>query len=563
MSNIKEASQLLKKFTILFLAIIFVLAMLPFEQPAEASANYTYVKANYNETADKKGNVTRTLKTVTVMSSTGKYVNFSVDNSTLYYVNNTKTTISGLKAGMKVTVYASGTKATKIQGTTNNGSGAIVANSKQILGAVTEIDPNGLYIKVKPDGGSNQMYTVNYNTGFFKDSNSVDLDVLYVGDRVRLKFASANTKTVSQVEIVSSSSILVQDLYKAKLNTVNTGNNTITVKNSHPLLNWEFGTAVSQAQKTYTFTNNTSIYVGNTKITKAKLKNYQNSDLYFVTAKQFSKEIVNKIIVLKNNEFTFYQPVTSTDLTFNHFVLSNKRNLEYHKGSILIRNGRLIEPEGFNSMNSANSMVQTSAFVIADGVANPKYAHVVDITNDSLSAPNLAGHQLYFGMLDLADLDAYKLELTDVLQYKNNHWSKYNANSIFAFSNSTDATEFNNTLVFPEMELDSYEGDYGYFYVKNGHVQAIHFVGNDLGYAHLTTTGRIKSINSNTMTVNNASQWLESSGEWTYLGESEVDLDNIMFIKGGKVVDKTQLKSNDRVVLLMDENEHTHIVIVN
>lgn len=554
---------MLKKIGTFMLAIIFFLAVFPSEQPAEAAANYTYVKANYNETVDKKGAVTRTLKSVTVMTSKGKYVTYLVNNSTLYYVNNTKTTIGGLKAGMSVTVYASSNKATKIAANTNNGDGSIVAKSKQISGAVTEIDPNGLYIKVKPDNGSIQMYTVNNSTNYFKSNKSVDLDEMYVGDRVKLKFASTTTKTVSEIEIISSSAVLVQDLYKGELSAVNSSKSTMTVKNTHPLLNWQFGTAVSNTQKTFTFTNNTTIYVGNTKITKEKLKNYHNSEMYFVTSKQFSKEVVNKIIVLKNNEFTFYQSVTATDLPYNHFVLSNYGSLEYHKGSILIRNGRLIEPEGFNAMNSASSMAQTSAFVIADGVVSPKYAHVVQIANDGLSAPNLAGHQLYFGMLELADLDAYKLEVSTDFEYKNNSWKKSETSKVFGFSNSTDVTDFNGTIIVPEDELDGEELEYGYFYVKNGHVQAIHFVGDTKFADMLTGTGRIQSINSNTMIVENASQWLNNSGEWTYLGQTEVDLDNVMFIRNGKVVDKNQLKAKDRVMLMMDGNEHTHIVIVN
>lgn len=556
---------MLKKIVTLFLAITFVLAALPVEQPAEAAASYTYVKENYSETTDKKGNVTTTLNSVTVMTSAGKYVNFVVDKSTIYFINNTKTTIKGFKAGMKVTVYSGSKKATKITASTNSGNGAIVANSKHILGAVTEIDPNGLYIKVKPDGGQSTIYTVNYNTNYFKEKQAVNLSSLYVGDRVRLKFASANTKTVSEVEIINAAAILVQDLYKAQLNTVNTSKNSITVKNAQPLLNWEFGTSVSNAQKTFTFTDKTSIYLGNQKISKAQLKNYRENDLYFVTSKQFNKEVVSKIVVLKNNEFTFYQPITRVTLDFNHLMLSDWRNFEYHKGSILIRNGRLIEPEGFIAMNSASSVVQTSAFVIGDGVTDPKYAHVVKITNDSLSAPNLSGHQLYFGKLDLADLNAYKLELTDVERYNNNIWKPYNGDSVFAFSNSTDATEFDGTLVFPEMELENYETRYGYFYVKDGHVQAMHFIDeeNDAGFAHLTSTGRISAINQNTMTVKNASQWYEDTGEWTYLAEINVDLENVMFIRNGKVVSKNQLKPNDRVVLLMDANEHTHILIVN
>ena len=74
-----------KKIVAIFLAVVFVFAIIPQTKPAEAAANYTYVKANYSEATDKKGNVTRTLKSVTVKKSTGQNVTFKVDNSTLHF----------------------------------------------------------------------------------------------------------------------------------------------------------------------------------------------------------------------------------------------------------------------------------------------------------------------------------------------------------------------------------------------------------------------------------------------------------------------------------------------
>ena len=92
----KGATQLLKKIVAIIVAVVFVLALIPQTKPAEAAASYTYVKANYSETTDKKGNVTRTLKSVTVKKGTGQNVTFLVNNSTLYFINNTKTTVNGL-----------------------------------------------------------------------------------------------------------------------------------------------------------------------------------------------------------------------------------------------------------------------------------------------------------------------------------------------------------------------------------------------------------------------------------------------------------------------------------
>ena len=88
-------------------------------------------------------------------------------------------------------------------------------------------------LRVKVDGSSTKTYTVTNNTEVFKGNSSVDLSTLYVGDRVRLKFATANTSRIAEINIMSTAN-MVEDLYKANLNTVNTNKNTLNVKNAHP-----------------------------------------------------------------------------------------------------------------------------------------------------------------------------------------------------------------------------------------------------------------------------------------------------------------------------------------
>lgn len=255
------------------IAITIALAILPIVQKAEAASNtYTFMKSNYNETEDKKGNVTRTLKSVTLKNSAGKTATFNLANTSKYYINSTLTTIDGFKAGMSVTIKVNLGKITEMRGSTNVEGGSIVENSKQVTGVVTQIDPNGLQLRVKIDGSSTKNYSVTNNTEVFKGNSSVDLSTLYVGDRVRLKFATANTSRIAEITIMSTAN-MVAELYKADLNTVNTNKNTLNVKNAHPLLNWRFGTVKTKTQATFNFTNSTSIYVGNKKISKSQLKN--------------------------------------------------------------------------------------------------------------------------------------------------------------------------------------------------------------------------------------------------------------------------------------------------
>lgn len=553
--NEKEAEQLLKKITTILLAIIFALAAMPVEQQAEAAMTYTFVNVKYNESVNKDGTVNRTLSKVTLKNSAGKTATFTIDKSAILYINNTTTTIEGFKAGMAVTVKVNLRKVTEMRGTTTVDNGSIVPNSKQKAGVVTKIDPNGLFITVKLDGTGAKTYYVKNTTTIIKGKSTVDLSTLYEGDRVKLKFASANTTAISEIEIITSG-IMVDNLYKAKLNTVNTSKNSFTVQNAHPFTNWLFGENETLDKNTFTFSSSTTIYAGNEKISKSELKNYKNSEMYFVTTKQFSKEVVHKVVVLANNERTYYQSLAEVNPKYGYFALSKVGRLYYHDGSILIRNGRLVEPDTLASNGTA--------YVITDGNTSDKYAHVVNITNDSFTSPNLASHQLYFGRLDLADLAAYKVELSGMEYFKNNFWTKFTTESVFSFSNSTTVTELDGDTqykIIPETELFLYEGQYGYFYVKDGHIQAIHFIKNEARSA-ITATGRISSIGTNSISVKDVSQWIKG-GEWSYYGATKVDINKVVIIKNGKAIKASDLKPSDRVVLLMDENFVTHVVMVN
>ena len=564
---------MLKKWVTALLAIMLVLAMFPTGQQAEAATTYTFVKAQYNETEDKDGTVTRTLKGITLKKSNGKNGTFQVANTNKFYINNTLTTINGFKNGMTVTIKVSKNKITEIRGTTNDEDGSIVPNSKQVTGSVTSIDPNGLQIRVKIDGSSTKTYSITNSTDVFKGKSYVDMSSIYVGDRVRLKFATATTSRVAEINIITTA-VLVEDLYKANLSSVNTTKNTMVVKNAHPMLNWRFGTEATAAQKTFTFSNKTTIYVGNKKISKTQLRNYKNSELYFVTKKQFSSEVIDKIVVLAKNERTLYQPIENVSLNVNNITLKNISKLQYHAGSILIRNGRLVEPEGLIALNTNQTPISTTAFVLTDGATKSDYAHVVNLTNDAFLAPNLSKYGLYFGRIDVADLDAYQLELSDVERFNNHFWNSERAILPFAFSNSTIASELDNTSSFkviPELDLDLYDNYtnspnpyYGYFYVKDGHVQGIHFVPGEK-LATLTLTGRVDSVNVTTkkLSVKDSSQW-NKDGSWSFrYGALTLDLSKAMIVKNGKVITVNEIKKSDHVTAIARSTSDVYVLMVN
>lgn len=548
-----------------------MVTLFPLKQPVQAAQTFTFVEFTYTDVTQSDGTVKSVLNRVTLENSSGSTAQYAIDPNKIYlYVNNTLTTPTGFKKGMPVTFERSFNKVTELRGTSIEiEEGAIVAESKHKTGIVTKIDPNGLFVTVKLDASSiqpevgkplsanaTQTYYVNNNTAYFKDSQSVDLSALYEGDRVKLHFSGMSSSAIERLEIIATG-VLIENLYKAKLNTVNAMSNTMTVKNPHPFANWAFGQTTTNNQTVFSFNSATSIYVGNKQITKNQLKNYQNSDIYYVTVKQFSKEVVKKMVVLAQNERTFYQPLTGVNTTYNFFQLETAGQLYYHAGSILVRNGRLVEPTTLTASGTA--------YVVTDGNTSSKFAHVANVTNDSFTSPNLAKHRLFFGKITIADIDNYLVELDDLRIFENNFWKTTTTPAVLAYSNSTRVDELSGNTkikVIPQDELFLYEDSYyGYFYEKDGHIQAM-YLSDSTKRAEITTTGRIDKITRNTIAVKDVSQWT-ASGTWSYFGENSYDLAKAMIIKNGQVIQPTDLQVHDRAVLLLDSQLRVQVVLVN
>lgn len=544
--------------------MIILVVGLAFNQPAKAAqlVTGTFVDVTFSEYTKPDGTIEQQLSKVTLQNDRGRTVTFNINKNTRLYINNTATTIEGFKMGMEVEAEISLRSVVELRGTSttatepNGPSTGSGSSSKTTAGVVTSIDPNGLFIIVKPDVGEETTYYINKETNYQKGSSATDISALYVGDRVKLNFKNKNTSVVTKVAI-SETGTLVENLYKGEIQAVNPNANKLTVKNQHAFINWQFGSQTTNDLSTMSFTSKVPIYVGNTKVEKGQLKNYIGSEAYYATVKQFGKEVIEKIVVLKNNERTYYEPMLSVDTDYQLLKLKSAGTLYFHNGTILIRNGRLIEPTGL--------LAYGTAFVIADGAARDHYAQVVQVTSDSFMSPNLAGHELYYGRLSQAD--GYLIEIDDAMKIESNVFKK-TEDTVLSVSNSTKAMvdDGNKTYsVMPDIELYLSEGDYGYFYVKEGHVQALHILDNAKPVAPLMLTGKLQSVKSKypaVINVKSVSQW--QNGRWYEAGEMvDMNIDQATIIKAGKVIQPSDLQASDRLVVLSDRFVKAHFILVD
>ncbi|MET4561801.1 hypothetical protein [Lysinibacillus parviboronicapiens] len=551
---------MLKKIPYIFMILLLLALGLPSGQTAQAAqlVTGTFVDVTYSEYANTNGEIEKALSKITLQNANGRTVTYNINNNTRLYINNTETSIEGFKMGMKVEAEVSLRNVVELRGTSNTSeeTTTVVQNATTIAGVVTSIDPNGMFIMVKPDIGQETTYYINKDTSYQKNSSSVDISAMYVGDRVKLSLKNTSTSIVTKVNI-SESGTLVENLYKGEIQAVNANANKLTVKNQHAFVNWQFGAQTTTALTTMNFTSKVPIYVGNTKIEKGQLKNYIGSEAYYATVKQFGKEVIEKIVLLKNNERTYYEPMLAVDTNYQFLKLKTAGTMYFHDGTILIRNNRLIEPTGL--------LAYGTAFVISDGAARDHYAQVVQVTSDSFMSPNLATHDLYYGRLSQAD--GYLIEIDDAIKIESNVF-KDTDKVVLSVSNTTKAKvdDGNKTYtVMPDIELYLSEGDYGYFYVKDGHVQALHILDNAKPVAPLMLAGKLQSVKSTypaVINVKSVSQW--QNGRWYEAGEMiDMNIDQATLIKAGKVIQPSDLKPSDRLVVLSDRFVKAHFILVD
>lgn len=540
----------MKKLFVSLVALVLFMSLIPITNSASAASGYTFERFEY---ADEANTI---LQNVYLKNPKGFVNKFKVDENTVLKINNTPTIPDGFKYGMDVQFERQGLgKLAVLQGFSVIEQGVIGENSKEVTGTVVKIDPNGMFIQVKTNAGKTVEYYLNKNTQYFKGTQAVDMSYMYEGDRIKLRFSAIDTKLATQVEIYKDG-LIIENIYRGKIQMVNTSTNRLTISSPQTLTNWTFG-AENSNLKTFKFDNNTSIYYGNRKIIKANIRQYQNSDAYFVTTNINGSEMIKKIVIIQNFERTYFNDLKTVNLgsSLKSFTLNQDGRFYMHGGTILVRNGRLIEPLSLSSKGSA--------FVITDGITKSNYSHVVNVVNDSFLSPNLASHELYVGQLTSVDQRGYKIEVTDLQKLENNFFGAVSdTDATFAFSNNTDVKKINSSIKLNVTNMQTEVGRYGYFYVKDGHVRAIHFTDPATVLpADTIHTGRVNAVSVPDIDMENVTTW--ANGTWTLSPAlTSVDLSTAMIIKNGELIDESAIKLTDRVVLLRNANNSNSIDIV-
>lgn len=557
---------MLKKYIVrLALFLLLISAFLP-EQSAEASAPIkgTFVGVSYEEVQIDKNTTEKRLRDITIENSQGRTITLTIDKYAKLSVDGRIVKIEAFKSGMEVEADVNLRRVKALRGISHDVSpGTINDRDKTVYGYVTQLDRGGKFLTIKMDDGKDKTSFITNETTFFQGKTYRDSSIVYEGDRVKLSYSQYNTNRIDSVEVIEQG-VKVEGLFKGTILRIDQSNHKLSLKDEKVFENWHWRANTYNSTSSYTYSTKTPIYVGNEKISPDRLRYYAGNEVHFVTVKKFGVNTIEKMVIQKENERTFNEEMASVNTKRKEIGLRSSGTFTYHDGTILIRNGRLVEP--------ASLQAAGTAFVLTDGLTKSRYASVIHIANDGFRSPNLNGYEVYFGKI--SSVSTYGLTLADSSELFDGNWT-YSSSNSFTFSNDTIAVEdrYNYVLdIIPQRDLTLYKymNRYGYFYVKEGHIVAMHLLdGTKSSYyykaADLVSVGRLSTVDASSpalISVENVSRW--SGGSWNEAGKIyRMDIEQATIIRNGKVISAKELKPNDRLYIVHESSVKGRFLFVD
>ena len=223
--------------TLYILSLLLIISTIFSSVPANASStvNGLFLKTIYEEVTLEDKTTEKRLSQVILINEQGKEVRLTIDKYTPLYINSTPTTIGAFKEGLWVEAIVDGQSVQELNGFTYIDQGSLENNKSEAIGqsltgTVNEIDKGAKYIAINLKDKKSTRFYLDEGTEIYKDNKIVDLSVLYVGDRIKLKTSEHDTNTLSSIEITTDC-IKVENIYKGVIQQIDSKQNKLVIKN--------------------------------------------------------------------------------------------------------------------------------------------------------------------------------------------------------------------------------------------------------------------------------------------------------------------------------------------
>ncbi|MDF2545609.1 MAG: hypothetical protein K0R93_507 [Anaerosolibacter sp.] len=478
-------------------------------------------------------------------------------------------TLKDFKPGMEVYGELQGRRLSTLESFSTENPGYILPGTKVRTGIVRGIDRD--QIQIQTPFGSNETYFTSPATVALKRGVNISLSSLYEGDRVRLYFDEMDTRFISRMEI-EGDSILVKDLLRGKLTVSSQLENQIVLEDVEKIQNgkWE----LVQSTMSIPYTTDLPLYVGGQKISYQNLKYYKGKTVYMAVKDFFGKSRAEKMIVKGQYQSDFSDKIEDVNWYTQALELGNHKNLTFHEGTIIVKNGRLVDMYSINA--------QADAYVVADGRGSQLTADVIYLYNEDINNSNIGQYGVYAGRLDVILQNNVTLKNFFILNQ--NDWESFSGEKELYYDNDTFVYDLESQqAVSPKEfyakdyavdETTDYAKDkglkdwYGYVYTDGDRICGIVVQKSmDSLLRQRTTNGVVERVEEDTLLgwtvhVRDGKDWSSRRKEWMAKNSTfKVNLEKAMIIKNDSIIQPYELKPGDRLYMVRDDLEGKVILV--
>ncbi len=190
------------------------------------------------------------------------------------------------------------------------------------------------------DAGKIEKYTVAPGAPILKNKSAVAQSILRPGDRVKVYLNTSNDKHITKLEI-QGEGLLVEKVYKGDIKDVNTETGELILSNvySYGFYGWvKKGDYIK-----YKLADGAELYKNGNQVSSAMLKDNIGKTLYAASKKNYGSEELVKAVFKEGYEDTLNKKISGVKWTTKQMSLNDGRQLGFNDGSIIIKDGRLLD----------------------------------------------------------------------------------------------------------------------------------------------------------------------------------------------------------------------------
>ncbi|HWP98393.1 MAG TPA: hypothetical protein VN426_16245 [Syntrophomonadaceae bacterium] len=490
----------------------------------------------------------------------GAIYDFAVTQDSTFSIDNTPVKLQDLHKGMEVYGKLEGSSILTLEGYSTAKTGYIQPGSRVVVGTIQKIDSDQL--QVQQDNGMGASYYTTPATPISRSGQAINLDGLYVGDRVKLYFDEIDNNTVSRIE-VQGASILVKDVYKGSLSMVDTAGLHCTLSGVQVLKDclWQ------SYQPTWRVDYNSDlpVFMAGQKISLYNLKYYKGRDVYLVTKSVMGKECIDRMVIKSQYEAAYSAQINDINWGSNACKLNNNKNVSFNDGSIIIQDGRL-QDKGVLS-------VGTDAYFVTDSLGSQRLASLVYIFNVGVNNSSVGQSSVYSGRL--SDIFEDSFWLRSEYQLQDNSWQSCDKQEVY-YDNDTSIFDMVSGKVITPAEfvggdytVDSdsdraEENDlndwYAYVYTMGDRAACIGvYKDKDTLSEERISTGTVRSLKKDDTagweaTLQNSCDWSGVNDQWMPKNaDLTLGIGQALIIRNNKIITAQSLKSGDRLYIVRND----------